>query len=348
MSITLIELIMYIHCLSAHMHKKDSSGESNVESVVVQPNQPPCLPTELFSHAVHIGVENVYNEPRHRLSCSVNGSGVLQCAEIVLGAGEAAMSEILYPRFGSIISGNIINQAEREELFCRFHSLRMDTSLREDVVGLIQKLDPNVPRKYCVMFHQCFLRELVACTIKAYRELVTRPEETAASKDLTASEKGVLYYVAGFILHKVGTRKHGNTALIQSCVSNKKESRFAEWTAKLDRGGLKFPSDNFFELIYQCDRCVASRVGTKLSPNVLCKDSTMEALMDHPQIKNVWDKICTSAGQTYANSLVTLQYTLEAFLAMKGRALAQQARAPLMRTGKATNLSLRHGLLINW
>ena len=164
------------------MHKKDSSGESNVESVVVQPNLPPCLPTE------------------------------------------AAMSEILYPRFGSIISRNIINQAECEELFCRFHSLRMDTSLRDDVVGLIQKLDPNVPRKYCVMFHQCFLRELVACTIKAYRELVTRPEETAASKDLTASEKGVLYYVAGFILHKVGTRKHGNTALIQSCVSNKKES----------------------------------------------------------------------------------------------------------------------------
>ena len=148
MSITLIELIMYIHGLSAHMHKKDSSGESNVESVVVQSNLPPCLPTKLFSHTVHIGVENVYNEPRHRLSCSVNGSGVLQCAEIVLGAGEAAMSEILYPRFGSIISGNIINQAECEELFCRFHSLRMDTSLREDVVGLIQKLDPNVPRKY--------------------------------------------------------------------------------------------------------------------------------------------------------------------------------------------------------
>ena len=191
------------------MHKKNSGGESDVEPVVIQSEIPPCLPTELFSHAVHTGVENVYNEPRHRLSCSVNGSGVLKCAEIVLGAGEAAMSEILYPRFGSIISGNIINQAEREELFCRFHSLRMDTALREDVVGLIQKLDASVPRKYCIMFHQCFLRELVACTIKAYRELVTRPEETAASKDLTESEKGVLYYVAGFILHKVRTRKMG-------------------------------------------------------------------------------------------------------------------------------------------
>ena len=131
-------------------------------------------------------------------------------------------------------------------------------------------------------------------------------------------------------------------------MSKKGESKFAQWTAKLDHGGLKIPSDNFFELIYQCDRCVTSRrVGTKLSPKVLCKDSTMETLMDHPQIKHVWDKICTSAGETYANSLVTLQYTLEAFLAMKGTALAQQARAPLMRTGKATNLSLRHRLLIN-
>ena len=98
--------------------------------------------------------------------------------------------------------------------------------------------------------------------------------ETAAAitqSPVSKNDQSVLFYISGYIIYsmtkqlktKCITHKEENVmtaleAMLQNESGSEKTfiTKYFKWTEKVNRGGPKVPSDNFFLFIRECENCI--------------------------------------------------------------------------------------------
>ena len=281
----------------------------------------------------------IKQNPFHRLKKSRYGQEIIECAE---NTAIGNLCPIQDPICELFISCDILSQAERESLFCKMHVLRSNTALRDEVISF---LPHTISKMGKYGFYQCLIQELVGCLLELYRADITSNLSSPVER-LNVSEQGVLYYIAGYIIHKVKSKKFSNLDVMQACVEDhphEVDSQFKAWTNKMDRGGLQYPAKDFFDFILQSDMIADKVCGPRLSIQALRRDHIIENIMDSPSCKLSWDKICANAGVDLERSLRTMEYVISSLLSVKGHAIARREQFKLRAASNKTK-SLRHTL----
>lgn len=108
-------------------------------------------------------------------------------------------------------------------------------------------------------------RQLLADLLKKRTELYITSESTKETH-LTETDQKVIYYICEYILAALAKKNKNNSAL-QSAIEmllNKNDQaeksfvdKFSAWTRKENRGGLKYPSDDFFFFLFVLVKCVS-------------------------------------------------------------------------------------------
>lgn len=111
-------------------------------------------------------------------------------------------------------------------------------------------------------------------------------------------------------------------------------SKFATWTTKLNRGGLKTPSDKFFLLVCEFESIYRTCVDlNSLSSLSLDRPTLVEKIMDSFMVNYYWDVLCTSS--TYKDFI--LEKCVVLFLTVRGNSTARHIKLLLEERRLATN-----------
>ena len=132
-----------------------------------------------------------------------------------------------------------------------------------------------------------------------------------------------------------------NKDLVSSLHTQCPDAEHTSWTTKLDRGGLKYPTRDFFKLIFEMDCIVSS--DSSLSAQSLAKDTMIERIMDAVPVKLCWDDICTKASVETSSSLKVLEAVIKAFFVVKGFSIAHRLRQKIV-SEQREKMSLRYAL----
>ena len=270
---------------------------------------------------------------------SKNGAAIVAMADTLISSKPI---EPLASRMKGLFIFDVLTQSERENMITRFHSIRQDSTLRDCV---IESLNLAGTRPVQIMFYQTFLAELLAHMLKGYVSAV-KQQVSLSDKGyhLSESDKETLYYVSGYVVKKLGDKQGLCNKLVGTfSVQTNPEGVPSEWTTRLDRGGLRYATQDFYELLVQCDKVIGHIVAKALCAKSLLKDSTVEQIMETHAVKLQWDKLCAAAKVDVASTMTTWESVVQLFLTVKGFSIAHRIRhniAEDMRRKK----SLRHSL----
>ena len=99
------------------------------------------------------------------------------------------------------------------------------------------------------------------------------------------------------------------------------------WTKALDRGGLQYPSMNFYLMIREIDSIVSTRLYEEtLTSNSLIKSKTKDIIFDSYIVNYHWGKFLQQAGSSDVEGKLFMEYIIDVFLNVKGFAIARNVR----------------------
>ena len=261
-------------------------------------------------------------------------------------------SESLSPYLYPVLMYPVVTPYDREIFFEKFHHLKLNTEVRDKVFSAISF---QVSNRLHVMFYQVFLRKLVEVMLA---ELIdrNRKEEVTKLIPLSETEQQVLYYIAGFIVSKL-KKNHSKSKSLKDCdnlikiisTSNLQDLGFlqnvSEWTSRLDRGGLQYPTQDFYLLIREMENITNSNIDmSSLSAHSLLKVSLKELVMDSFLVKYYWTELLKKSGSSEDECGHFLEYVIDLFLTIRGFAVARKVKNQLHRRVKPTTCSLRKSL----
>ena len=235
--------------------------------------------------------------------------------------------------FYALFKAPILTPYDREIFFAKVHELKLNVELKEDFFKL---LGFERSARSSTMFYQCLVREIVE-SLMAHMIVLNESEFENKPTKHTSTEQEILYYIAGFIVKKVKgnidnlrcLRGHENI-LASLYVSAQDDFGYLEsvksWTQALDRGGLQYPSKDFYLLIRELDSIVCSQLYEKLSSNSLLKSKTKDVVFDSYIINYYWGKILLQSGCSDKEGKLFLEYIIDVFLNVKGYATARSVR----------------------
>ena len=109
----------------------------------------------------------------------------------------------------------------------------------------------------------------------------------------------------------------------------------SEWISSKDRGGLLYPSRDFYALMEGCEQTLRGLTDLEhLSGDSLLHDQLKEDLLENPTLQQRWDLIGGSANTLMREKVTNL------FLTIKGHASARRVMKQYART-QANNRSTK-------
>ena len=202
--------------------------------------------------------------------------------------------------------------------------------------------DQNLPFRQFVgiLFHK-----ILGETVLERSQMLEKTAEKRSS-ELSDSDQSVIYYISGYIitaLHKQASKKKVQNVKLKALqeamqVSLKHESdsektfvtKYSSWTEKINRGGLKIPSDNFYLFIRECEMCCRQEIDeTNLHKDTFNIGILKEKIMDKYMIKYYAEKFTTEEFSSYIiERCVTLFLTIRGHASARKRKSEQAAEEP--------------------
>ena len=245
------------------------------------------------------------------------------------------------PQFHSVFSTSINNGHNiNEALFAKFYEVTSDKSLKTkltniiDPNGEISKLLPVRP------FIGVFLQQLMADLIERRSSLFFKEVEKT-NNALSDSDQSVLFYISGYIISKMSKNRtkvkltHKQELVketVEHFLKNEKDSektfitKFSIWTDKMNRGGLKIPSDNFYLFIRECEMCCRESIDEKnLHTNTYCIVNLREKIMENQMVKYYIEKIAKGKLASHI-----IEKCISLFLTVRGNSCARKTKLQVL------------------
>ena len=290
--------------------------------------------TDIFKKCAIQSMDNTEKNHKKTLNFSRFGKDILKCVLHCKSSENInqipnCLSDNLYHLFKS----PILTPYDREIFFAKVHEVKTNEELQKQ---FIENLGLELSHRVSIMFYQCFLREIVE-SLLAHMIVINEKEFECKVSKHSSTEQEILYYIGGFIVKKVNVNidklrcLRGKETILSFMTNSGEESSWFEgvksWTKALDRGGLQYPSMNFYLLVREIDSIVSSKLYEEtLSSNSLMKSKTKDTIFDSYIVNYHWGKILMQAGSSDAEGKLFLEYIIDVFLNVKGFAIARNIR----------------------
>ncbi|XP_076084494.1 uncharacterized protein LOC143055246 [Mytilus galloprovincialis] len=276
---------------------------------------------EIFPNAYLSTFKALEDDPMIALFGSTDFLPILQVSK-----HKPKVEEFFFIAFCAIFKDNasITIEADRETIFSSFHRIRLSDTLQTGGITLFQSLG-FMDSSVITNFVQTFLLELMNQVLKEH--LSKKMKQTQAfDNSLTDNDQKILFYIAGFIIQAL--HKRYNKLKVSSL---KEEKLLPANPLKKDRGGLKFPTDNFYLLVRHMEIIVRQSVNLdNLSASSLCKDSLKEKIMDAFMVKHYASELFPASD----NTLCLMEDIVNVFLTVRGNAVSKLHRRKLAKSNK--------------
>ena len=247
------------------------------------------------------------------------------------------LNNLLQPMFLKVFqSGADAEATTKEAMFGSFYEVSTTTAkqvrqLLEDSVTI------GLPvRQFVSVLLFQMLKDLIAECSKFFQKV---SEKTASA--ISEEDQSILFYISGYIIKALQkysakankSNKEFLSSAIETMLKNESDSektfisKYAEWTEKLSRGGLRTASDNFFMLIRELEMVCRKNVNEKdLSVNTFNKVVLKEKMMEEFMVKYYSEKLYNGTHGEYV-----LEKVANLFLTIRGNACARKAKAALIQ-----------------
>ena len=245
----------------------------------------------------------------------------------------------------------ILTPFDRERFFSRVHELKLDIDMQD---AFLQQLGLAHLERCNIVFYQVFIKELIEAILAQTIVINEREFDNKPSKH-SQSEQEILYYISGFIIKKL---KQNSTKL--HCLRNKENillclmcdgtdleflSTVRSWTCELDRGGLQYPSKDFYLLIREIDYILSSDLHIDtLHANSLLKSKSKDEIFDSYMVNYYWGRLLQKSGSTDGDCISFLEYVIDIFLNVKGFAISKKVRQDVAASTSKASSSFRKKL----
>ena len=148
------------------------------------------------------------------------------------------------------------------------------------------------------------------------------------AKILTDNDQEVVFHITGYIL-----RKLGHYEVLKVHKSDKpSENTPYKWTAKCDRGGLSYSSDNFYKFVLSLENCLRASINIDcLTSDALKVDYLLEILMENVSVKLSWEQISSDAAE-----IKVMEKVIKLFLTIRGFAISKYVQRQMAKTAAKT------------
>ena len=273
------------------------------------------------------------------MKTSVFGKGIITLTELVQNSvdGREKVESILLPVYKSVFQAAASDGQNNETLFREFFQSMIKTETQDRLKMILDELSASLGIKLPVkqflgVLHNQLLTDLIASRASMFKRTVEKTETS-----LTEADQNVLFYVSGYIIsamykksRHVGKNNSLKQELINETLQNflKTETnsqktfiqRFSKWSEKVDRGGLKTPSDNFFLFIRECEMCCRDSVDeVHLNSGTYNIVTLKEKIMDRYMVKFYIEKLVQGKLSSHV-----IENCVSLFLTVRGHAAAKK------------------------
>ena len=254
-------------------------------------------------------------------------------------------------QFYDLFKQPILTPLDREQFFTRVHAIKLDSNMQTNFLSALGLSDSE---RCNIVFYQVFLKELIEAMLAESIVLNEQEFDNKPSKH-TQSEQEILYYVAGFIIKKIKEnsnkllclRHKDNMLLCLSCDGTDLGflSSIKSWTCELDRGGLQYPSKDFYLLIREIDSILSNKLQMEfLHANSILKSKCKDDIFDSHMVNYYWGRIMKKSGNTDGDCASFLEYIIDVFYNVKGFAISKMVRESKTRSKSKVSSSFRNTL----
>jgi hypothetical protein len=293
----------------------------------------------LFNRTIPLTLKHVTENQFRKLKFSVHGKGIIHIANMLSqdSGKEQKITSLLSESFFRIFNSSGRQDLNtKEEIFMLFHEMSQDV-----LHPLLSIVSENV--KEILPFQQfsaVFLHQLLEDLISSRSELYNK-ESSVSSTELSEQEQQVIFYISGFVICALQKRLKrlksdekealiNGLKLMQLNKTNTESTvsaKFSVWTNKLDRGGLKIPSDDMFFLIREFENQFRKEVKeTNLTQNALETTVLKETIMDKFMVKYYAERLVPGKF-----TISILERILSIFLTIRGNAIARKKKLELVK-----------------
>ena len=306
---------------------------------------------DIFKKVLIDSLRKVADDPFRRMSISVSGKGVLVIANALLDCNQKQeqIQSFIKDKFYSVLT--VTTEADsntKEAMYSEWYKLTSNQTISERLQGIISDgMDSKLPFQ---QFVGILMFKILEQIINERSNMFEKSAEKRSSQ-ISESDQGVLFYISGFIissLQKEASKKIHNKKLMalkeamQVCLKRESDSEktfvsnYATWTEKINRGGLKIPSDNFFLFIRECELYCRQEIDeNNLNKNTFNIGILKEKIMDRYMIKYYTEKFTTGEFSMYI-----IERCITIFLTIRGHSSARKRKNELL-TDQQSKKSLR-------
>lgn len=337
---------------TASDHKQSTAAQNETEKRAQTTSWIPSqVYEEIFPPAFHSALKEIQNSALHNM---FGKSPISEIAEYCEHFDQ--FQTAVKQSFNKLASEpvNIMQSDDRENLFSKFHQLRLSS----DVENMESKLlNSSCPCSDEISnFVQIFLMQLTNSLL----QFLTKTMEHKGSQDcatLSDNEQKVLYYISGFVIYALKKRynkinqekvREKKLSIMDSLTcKNSEESFVKKYSSLLDkknRGGLMYPCENFFLLIRSIDAVARECTTDKLCQHSLYNCSVKEKVMENFMVKHYTEKLfsfnsintCTEDDMEEYKPLPShfLEDIVSTFVTVHGFATARVERNKLVKNSK--------------
>lgn len=296
---------------------------------------------DVFTKTVPLALHNVAESQYRKLDVSIHGKGIIQVSKILSEdyAKVKKVTEFLsLPYYGVFNNSNRQDLNIKEAIFMSFHN--MSQEILPSLIDIVtENIEERLPfRQFCATFLHQILKDLIASRSELYKK------EISKSPELSEKEQQVLFYISGFLICALqkqlkrlkASEKEALIVGLEHMQLNKSNTektmsqKFSNWTNKLDRGGLKIPSDDMFFLVREIENQYRQQVSeNQLATETLNLEILKETIMDKFMVKYYTEKLVPGKFSSHI-----LERILSIFMTIRGNAVARKKKQELCSTNE--------------
>ena len=314
--------------ISATAHRKTSQGH---------PLSTPAEFCEVYEKCVTGALQSIVQDPRLNIADSAHGAEIIQAAQRELHMEDTFA--FLHPHFEELFvteSSYISISQYREQQRVRLHQLRTNAGVRDKFVSHVT-VDLGASTRVGHMLFAMVLRHFTNSFLELQIDCLANKENATPGVQLDDEDRDVIAYICGYVIRRVLAKGSAYREGLAEVLGSRTPTVGvpSEWISSKDRGGLLYPSRDFYAFMEGCEQTLRGLTDLEhLSGDSLLRDQLKEDLLENPTLQQRWDLIGGSADTLMREKVTDL------FLTIRGHASARRVMKQYART-QANNRSTK-------
>ena len=187
------------------------------------------------------------------------------------------------------------------------------------------------------MLFAMVLRHFTNSFLELQIDCLAKKENTIPAVQLDDDDRNVIAYICGCVIRRVLAKGLAYREGLASVLGSREPAvgMPSEWITSKVRGGLLYPSRDFFAFMEGCEQTLRGLTDLeRLSADSLLRDQLKEDLLENPSLQQCWDLIGGSADTLMREKVTDL------FLTIRGHASARRVMRQYAKT-QAANRSTK-------